>query len=404
MPRVAVAPLLLCWRLSGLRAGWFAEDWPDNPQPAAGSGGEPPPPLVDPQTIGLADLRSTRPGAPAYDLWLARVKELADRRAALIAARDAAASPAAQLDAVIALALSLPDDAVTTARLTDLDTAERKGERIESRLGPLGLAPAAFRFLMPIIALASAGESIIAPEWDIVFDTLIVARKRRDSPAWRAAEKAAGVTLSPDHFRVAADDSAPEPARRVDIAMWLSTREGRRVRGEVLQARVDQEANVRAGISSARNTTEETALPLLRDALIQASDAEGADLPGRAEWLTRRLLVDMRMSGAQRTTRVAQAIETLQELMFRLRTGQLAIDNLDPRAVLSSVRAAATPDGRTHLLARDQDGALWHRVWDGQWRSWRPRGPLPGADAPLPPSDLAVTVRGDGLDLAVVVR
>jgi len=399
---VAVAPLLLCWRLSRLRAGWFAEDWPDNPPPAAGSGGEPPAPLVDPQTIGLADLRSTRPGAPAYDLWLVRVKELADRRAALIAARDAAGGPAAQLDAVIALALSLPDDAVTTARLTDLDTAERKGERIESRLGALGLTPAAFRFLMPIIALASAGQSIIAPEWDIVFDTLIVARKRRDFPAWRAAEKAAGVTLSPDHFRVAADDSAPEPARRVDIAMWLSTREGRRVWGGVLQARVDQEANVGAGVSSARNATEETALPLLRDALIQASDAEGADLPSRAEWLTRRLLVDMRMSGAQRTTRVAQAIETLQELMFRLRTGQLAIDNPDPRAVLSSVRAAATPDGRTHLLARDQDGALWHRVWDGRWRSWRPRGPSPGAGAPLPPSDLAVTARGDGLDVAVV--
>ena len=46
----------------------------------------------------------------------------------------------------------------------------------------------------------------------------------------------------------------------------------------------------------------------------------------RAEWLTSRLLIDFRMAGSQLTTRVAQAIETLQELLFSLRTGQLERD------------------------------------------------------------------------------
>jgi hypothetical protein len=395
---VAVAPLLLCWRLSALRSRWFSEDW------AAAAdvvGPDQPAPIVDPDVIGLADMRSTRPGDAAYDLWLARVGELADRRDALAQARVAAADPAAAMDDVVALALSVAGDAVSTVRLTDLAAAERRGESITAGLAALGLSPAAFRFLMPLITLVQQGREIGDPEWSLIFDTLGAARKRRDVGGWRAAEKAAGITLSPNYFRPASADAAPARAHEIDTPVWLSTYEPRRRWVEVLSARIEQESNIVAGVESARKTAEQAALPLLRDTLIDGSDAEGDETSGRAEWLTRRVLVDMRTAGTHDTTRVAQGLETLQELLFRLRSGQFGTDNPQPN-LMSAVKAAATTDGRTHLIGYDDQFTLWHRVWDGQWRSWRSRGPLPGAGSSIPPSELGVTARGDGFDVGVI--
>jgi hypothetical protein len=397
--KIAVAPLLLCWRLAALRSSWQAEDWP--------AGGPPPngtdelAPLVDPDTIGLADLRSTRPGNPAYDVWLARVKELADRREALAQAGAAAAGPVAAFDAVIALALSVAGDAVTTGRLDDLAAAEQRGETITSGLAALGLTAPAYRYLMPLLDLARAGQQMSDGEWNLVLDTLVVTRKRRDIAVWRAAEQAAGITLSPNYFRAASDDSAPARARDIDTPVWLSTHEARRRWSEVLAARIEQETNITAGVDSARNAAEEAALPLLRDILVANSDAEGDDVSSRAEWLTRLLLVDMRMAATHRTTRVAQGLETLQELLFRLRTGQFYTDNPQPK-LLTSVRVAPTADGRTHLLGSDDQATLWHRVWDGQWRSWRSRGQLPGATSFGSPSEVGVAVRGNGFDVGVI--
>ena len=67
---------------------------------------------------------------------------------------------------------------------------------------------------------------------------------------------------------------------------------------------------------------EESALPLLRDALVVASDAPGVPLAVKADWITRNLLIDTRMDACQKTTRIAQASETIQQLLNTIRTGQ----------------------------------------------------------------------------------
>ena len=43
----------------------------------------------------------------------------------------------------------------------------------------------------------------------------------------------------------------------------------------------------------------------------------------KARWWTDRLLIDMQASGCQKTTRISQAIQTLQEFLWSLRMGQL---------------------------------------------------------------------------------
>lgn len=397
---LSLVPSMLGWRLRHLRTLWEREDWPaDSPVSEAA---EPLPPLVDPQVISVSDLRSVRPGAAAFDLWLERFNWLASQRSALKSAREAAASQITGLETIIAQALSTPGRAVTVANLDTLDKAQRLGERIEQRLGQLGLTSGAFAFLLPILGLARDGQPVIDLEWEIVYDTLLRARKQLEFAAWRTEEKSRKLTLSPSHFRVGDNASAPERATSLSVPFWLSTREARRGWVDVLEARIAQETAIASGLESAVSSVEESTLPLLCDALLVASDVEGNLLPDRAEWLTQRLLIDFRMSGLQLTTRVAQAIETLQELLFGLRTGQLEQDTLLAFAPLVSICAVAQGARRIDLFGRGEDDALWHRVWDGRWRSWRSLGPLPGAGISFRPSDPAVVARGDGqLDLVV---
>jgi len=397
---LSVVPSMFVWRLRHLRTLWEREDWPADPPVA--DPGELLPPLIDPQVISVSDLRSARPGNATFDLWLARFNWLASQRNALKAARETAPSPIAGMEAIIAQALSTPARAVTVADLDTLDKAQRLGERIEQRLRPLGLTPGAFAFLLPILGLVRNGQPVIDGEWEVVYDTLSRARKQLEFATWRTEEQSRKLTLSPSHFRVGDNDSAPEQATDLSVPFWLSTREARRGWVDALEARIAQEAAIASGLESAVSSVEGLTLPLLRDALLVAADVEGDALSSRAEWLTQRLLIDFRMSGLQLTTRVAQAIETLQELLFSLRTGQLEQDTLLAFAPLESIGAVANGTSRIDLFGRSQDDVLWHRVWDGRWRSWRSLGPLPGAGNSFRPSNPAVVAHGDGrLDLVV---
>ena len=397
---LSLLPSLLVWRLRHMRVLWDGEDWPAE-GPAADAT-QLLRPLIDPQVIGLNDLRSPRPGDTAYDLWLARVKWLEGQRTTLKTTYEAAASPLAGLEAIISLALSTPVHAVTAAYLDEIKQAQVRGERIEQRLSLLGLTPSAFAFLLPILGLARDGQPITSPEWEVVYDTLLNARKQHEWAAWRTEEHGLKLTLSPSHFRLSDGSGAPAQAISLSVPLWLSTRETRQAWIDVLEARVAQEATIVSGLDSAVSSVEELTLPLLRDALLEAADLEGVSLPDRAEWLTQQLLMDFRMSGQQITTRIAQAIETLQELLFGLRSGELDQDVRLASAPLESIYAVAQGENRIDLFGRGRDDVLWHRVWDGRWRVWRSLGTLPGTGVGSRPSDPVIVARSAGrLDLVV---
>jgi hypothetical protein len=68
---------------------------------------------------------------------------------------------------------------------------------------------------------------------------------------------------------------------------------------------------------------EVSTLEELRDALILATGTKNEDLQTQAKWVTDYLLIDAKADACQKTTRISQAIETLQNLLWSLRTGQL---------------------------------------------------------------------------------
>ena len=126
----------------------------------------------------------------------------------------------------------------------------------------------------------SSRQPVIDLEWEIVYDTLLRARKQLEFAAWRTEEQSRKLTLSPSYFRVGDNDSAPEQATSLSAPLWLSTREGRRNWIDVLEARIAQETTIAAGSRSAVSSVEEATLPLLRDALLDAADLEGSLVAG----------------------------------------------------------------------------------------------------------------------------
>jgi len=305
------------------------------------------PPIIDPTVIGPDDLQHVVPGDPAFDIWKARSDRLTVLHDGLKTTREAEPDELTGLDHIIKDALGFE-----LADLVSLDLERQAGHSIEKRQEQLNLDSGAFTYLMRIRGLAKAQQPIIDLEWDIVYDTLNQAKIRRESAVLRGEEQDKGVNLAPDFFKIPTALLTPLPFTEPFTPLWLSTRQARSDWQDTLQSRTDQDDAVAEGLRSAIGAVEEATLPLLRDALIQASDAVGTNLDEQAEWITSRLLIDARSGGCQITTRVAQALETLQTLIFDLRSGQF---KQLPTFVLS--------------LVSDYFDEEWK--WIGSYATWR---------------------------------
>jgi len=116
--------------------------------------------------------------------------------------------------------------------------------------------------------------------------------------------------------------------RRVQLPRWRITATARMQWQAALQARIDQEDSLHQAFAKAIQATEELTLPLLRDTLIKTIGAVVGMAPATAaDWLSERLFIETKGTGWRLTTRMQQAIETLQALVFSLRTQRFAQDH-----------------------------------------------------------------------------
>jgi hypothetical protein len=330
---LVVVPNFLSWRLQFLRAQWRRQDWPEVEPDLAY-------PLIDPDLIGPEDLRDTVPGAPAFDLWLSRRDALITRKDEIKTLREAAESEQAGLRRILA------DAGVPLARLLELAEQREQGQNIGSQLQELKLDVAAFDYLLRIRRLIRSNPSpdpiVLDSEWNDVYDILVQVFKRGHFSAWRQAEQAIDLTLGPDYFRIPAPPLTfprPEPA---PLPFWRASETARRDWQQRLQSHIEQEQSVINALQEAVRATEAETLPLLRDALLAVKDEQG---------LSSRLLIDFQADGCQRITRLGLAIETIQLLLWSVRTGQLA----DTHPNLS--------------LPVDNFDEVWR--WLGSYATWR---------------------------------
>ncbi len=315
-------------------------------------------PIIDSDVIGPGDLKNPVAGDPAYDLWEERNQWINDQWDKLDAARKP--PDGTDLDGFKAV-LQASNLGLSADDLVKLADKRKEGNDITARLDQLSLDNPAFSYLLRIHDLAGANTQhiVLESEWDEVYSILTQANKRREFAEWREKERGNTpqnqISLSPDYFRFPEEDKTvfPPPPPPWEPVAWRSTWEMRRDWQDTLQSRMDQEEAVKNALQSVVSATEEATLPMLRDALIMATDAKGTTLEDKAKWITDRLLIDTRVNGCQMTTRVSQAIETIQGLLWSLRTGQLKDKD-------------AYPD--LDLAAPDFDEE-WD--WIGSYASWR---------------------------------
>ena len=328
---LSLVPLLLSRRYAFLRDQWHRQDHPVPPDDTAIVSY----PLIDPDLIGPADLRSTETTDPAFQLWQARrqqlevfLTEIKDQRQSI----GFAETIHARLE-------------IDVAELEDLRGRLEQGEADAiNDLRLLGLEPASLNRLLALVALAKNNAELLDQELDEFDAILLQARKVTQFVVWRAEERQANITLSPDYFQVASEE--PEA-----LPLWRATRSRRRDWQRRLKGRIEQEQAVQDQMYEAVGKVEQAALSMLRDALLLASGAGGDSLEAKAEWVTRNLLIDARADSCMRTTRIAQAIETLQGLVESARRGTAP-------EVLPTLR----------LDADDFEGK-WQ--WLGSYETWR---------------------------------
>ena len=205
-----------------------------------------------------------------------------------------------------------------------LDDENKKGNDITTRLDQLALPMDAFSFLVRMRKLAASEIDLEPGEWTNVENILVEVRKRRSFARWRDEEKESDITLGPDFFKFPpVDPTVFPPPPPAPLIGWLATRGDRRDWQDTLQTRIDQQNSTIAAFEQAVSATEQAVLPGLRDDLVLATKTTPFDLEGNAKWVTEHLFIDAKAGGCQMTTRVAQAIETIQDLIFAIRTGEL---------------------------------------------------------------------------------
>ncbi len=281
-------------------------------------------PLIDPDQIRLQNLTvlgfvqgQTNLGFAApgmllppltpMSLWQQRRTWIDNRLDAVRDARQDQANPMETLQA----ALEASTLGIEIGLFDELANLEAGGRDPEARLAQLGLTISEFRFLAGIHQLALGNGSVGAQSWQELDAVLVQGEKRRQFAAWRAAEQANRITLHPERFELT-DELIPEDSPQT---RWLHNPVALRSWNARLEARKSQLQALGEGLASAVDSAAEIVLPLLRNILIMQTNADGNSLNEKADWLDRRLLIDMRMDACQRTSRVSQAIETLQRFI-----------------------------------------------------------------------------------------
>ena len=281
------------------------------------------PPIIDPDLIGPAYLRDPFAG-DAAGLWQARRAFIDTQLASIRSAREAEANPRDGFNVILQNTLGVSSD-----ELRDLAEQRDQGNDITGRLDQLSLSNEAFANLIRVQRLLASSapdeDPLLPSEWEDVYSVLTQVLKRREFAAWREEERGQGITLSSDYFKIPNPPALEFPPREPEpLPAGRATEAALRSWRDALQSRIELEKSVIEALQAAVSATEEATLPLLRDALVEATNVEGIGLEAKAKAITDQLLIDAKAGGCQTTTRIAQALETLQILIWSVKTGQLA--------------------------------------------------------------------------------
>ncbi|MGE0635777.1 MAG: neuraminidase-like domain-containing protein [Bacteroidia bacterium] len=312
-------------------------------------------PIVDPDIVRPEDFKtydSTEEGYNAFQLWQERKNELQTVLTDMQTTSDTDIEIVTLIDSF----LGLP-----AGGFDFIADQEEAGIDISKRLDQIKLTLPAYRRLAALKKVAELpnADDLLESEKLEIYNILIHSGKRRMYAAWNDEEVnhdapiniPPKITLSQDFFKAPPSQYANYPELIKQLPKWRATFQERQEWVRTLQGRIENVEKAEAVHADIVHKTEERTLRILRDALIQTVGDENKFLDENAEMLTTRFLFDFKVNCCQNTTRVSQAIETLQQLHWTERTGVLEESGLD-----------------IDLIAPDFDEE-WK--WIGSYANWR---------------------------------
>lgn len=330
-------------------------------------------PIVDPDIVLPVAFKSTTTTDKAYALYDTRKRWIEEPGTGLLSTlRAETRATVRDFDTnLLAKYLGLPAPPATPPatpktspwyEIEALSLAYENGNMPTERLEQLSLDRAGFQTLFQVRNLLKSA-TVTAAEWESVFAVLVQVKKRRQYGAWRRAEKQIGLALSPEFFQLPPPPKLsmpPEPPAEAPLLPFRATRADRSDFWGRLTARTADEEALKTSLKSLIDSVESETITKLRDDLIRifAPDAK-ADLRAQARWFSDRLLIDFELGACGKTTRVAQAMGTIQTLLFSLSTQNLfllqqpATSALYPKLSLNS----------------DSFASEWR--WMGSYANWR---------------------------------
>jgi hypothetical protein len=343
-------PHLLRWQRRFLWDQWKNEDYSQQSAPLDGR------PIIDPDVIDLPDLKDVTSNpisrAQRTDRTLWSVLDfLEDRqywtRITISELRAAlAGTPAGLSGRLTALLQQLQSPATSFPQITStgmegltfsatrsLYLSQLGGANVVNALQQLKLTTSELEGLGRVLELAVAGDPILTSEWDDFYSIIIGRLKRFGFHAlWKEEERQVrvvidlepltGLTLSPHHFQMRSV-SVLGANTEWRATLWRSTDSDRRRWEEVLQARVDRAQNLVTVLQGAVDAAEVVELPEIRNLLLRIAQPPGVFLTDSTKRLTDRYQIDFEEGACSWTTRVAQATQTLQGILFGARNGLL---------------------------------------------------------------------------------
>jgi hypothetical protein len=327
------------WQSAHLATRWFDERYQATPAR----------PLIDPDLIGVEWIAHPDPGNPVLILWTQRRDAIAAEMTALASLRKSAPTPVQGFEAMVKSSLG-----VEVTVLKGIAADRQEGYDVAARMAALWLTPASFDFLLHAYEVVKdQQQQLLDGEWKDVESILTQSWKQQRWPAWVQEEQAAAIVASGEFFRFPPQDPTvfpppPSPALpswRAELRQMLEWQ-------SALKASLEQASQVAEALRSAALSVNGMNLPVLRDALLMKLPHAGS-LEERSNWFTKNYQIDATQAGGQLTTRTGQAMQTLQGLLWAIRT-------------------EALHDTRPDLTLHSDDAfdAAW--IWIGSYSTWVP--------------------------------
>jgi hypothetical protein len=337
-PSVVQNPEVLTLKLAHLQALWKSQD------DAAKSEFDTKVPVIDPNLISEQNFRTRIPEDKAFGLLLQRQQFVTSELARIRQLRESQSTAINGFNTIITNVLN-------SINLESLDSRRQSGEDIQLELKASFLSLSAFLYLVRIRKLANTG-TVLDSEWSDVYAILVQVQKLEQFDTWRNEEGT--LTIGPDDFQLSSPGTP-----KLELPQFLASPQARQSWLDTLESRINQKQTAIQAWQTVVESAEAATLPLLRDALLEALRLSKETTIAAANRLTRALAIDCNMSGNQKTTRVQQALETLQTLIFAVRTGRFVDQDpaVDWELVLSET------------YTEDDFDEEWQ--WMGTFATWR---------------------------------